>query len=408
MKKVLYVLGSFIIVLLIGINAIFYYENMYVKNFIPTSSEVSTNTKKPANQQPKKVVNTVKQKPQQPKEYKATLNFLGDVFFNGYLLKSYYDRQNNTYKFDDIFSNVKDIVYGDLNIFKFDSIVSSNYPVWTYNKYNAPSAVVQFLKDSGLNVAILSSYHIFDGKKVGLEDTIKNLENANIDYVGAKSSNDDQKSKIFDVNNIRVGIAAFSKELTGIYMDAYSSYKDYINILDKDSIKNELEYLKSLNCDVIIAYANWGYEHSINPTSEQKEFAKELVKYGADIVIGTHTHTIQPFEKIQVTDDEGKTKEGIVFYSLGNFLCDQTVIFPYNRFGLAVKLELTKKDDNISKKINVEPIYIFRRSRTNGYYYDFSILKARDILNRTDVRRSYIQYATKLLKNIEEWSKNIQ
>ncbi|WAM32989.1 CapA family protein [Caldicellulosiruptor morganii] len=413
MKKVLYVLGSFIIILLIGINAIFYYENMYIKNYIPVSEEVYNTPKS------QKTAVSSKEKPQPQKkspvqlqnrseEYRATIALVGDVFFSGYLLKSYYDRQTQSYSFGNIMENVRDITYADLSVFKFDSSLSENTPVSTSGKYNAPGEVLNLLKSAGLNVAVLSSSHIFDAKKQGLEDTIRNLKDAGISPVGVKLSSAEHASNVFDINNIRIGIAAFTKELSGIYLEDGSSYKEYVSTLDRDTIKNELEYLKGKSCDIIIAYTNWGYENSTSTTSEQREFAKELVRYGADIVIGTHTHTIQPFEKIQIDDENYGKREGVVFYSLGNFLCDQTVIFPYNRFGLTVRLELTKKDNRLTKRILVEPIYIFRKTRTNGNYYDFILLKAKDILNRTDVKKSYIQYAGKLLENVKDQLQKLQ
>lgn len=145
MRKLLYALGSFIIILLIGINALFYYENMYIKKYIPVSEEVSRKPQQktlPKTQQNKNTSAknnslSVKLK-SQPKEYKASLFMAGDVFFNGYLLKSYYDRQSQNYVFGDILENVKDITYADLSIFKFDSTITDNIPVSTYGKYNAP------------------------------------------------------------------------------------------------------------------------------------------------------------------------------------------------------------------------------------------------------------------------------
>lgn len=415
MRKLLYALGSFIIILLIGINALFYYENMYIKKYIPVTEEVYRkpqqptlpNTQQNKNTSAKNNSSSVKLKPQ-PKEYKASVFMAGDVFFNGYLLKSYYDRQSQAYTFGNILENVKDITYADISIFKFDSVVSDNIPISTYGKYNAPKETLDVLKSAGFNLAVLSSSHIFDGKVEGLQKTINNLKEAKIETVGVKLSQEEHTSKVFDINNIRIGIVAFTKELSSVYLGGRSIYKDFVSVLDRDEIQNELEYLKGLNCDIIIAYTNWGVENSNSVSFEQKEFAKELIKNGVDIVIGTHTHTIQPFEKVKVENESGNIKEGIVFYSLGNFLCDQTVIFPYNRFGLTVRLDLVKKEDKLTKKISVEPIYIFRKARRNASYYDFIVLKAKDILNRTDVKTSYIQYAKKLLEDVDKWLKSVQ
>ncbi len=214
MRKLLYALGSFIIILLIGINALFYYENMYIKKYIPVTEEVYRkpqqptlpNTQQNKNTSAKNNSSSVKLKPQ-PKEYKASVFMAGDVFFNGYLLKSYYDRQSQAYTFGDILENVKDITYADISIFKFDSVVSDNIPISTYGKYNAPKEALDVLKSAGFNLAVLSSSHIFDGKVEGLQKTINNLKEAKIETVGVKLSQEEHTSKVFD---IKKGKAFFS------------------------------------------------------------------------------------------------------------------------------------------------------------------------------------------------------
>lgn len=73
-----------------------------------------------------------------------------------------------------------------------------------------------------------------------------------------------------------------------------------------------------------------------------------------------------------------------------------------------MRLDLVKKENKLTKKISVEPIYIFRKTRRNASYYDFIVLKAKDILNRTDIKTSYINYAKKLLEDVDKWLKNVQ
>jgi poly-gamma-glutamate capsule biosynthesis protein CapA/YwtB (metallophosphatase superfamily) len=67
--------------------------------------------------------------------------------------------------------------------------------------------------------------------------------------------------------------------------------------------------------DKLLVNIHWGVEYNTEPTKAQKELAYAMIEAGADVIIGHHPHVIQPIEVYQ---------EGIIVYSLGNFLADQT------------------------------------------------------------------------------------
>ena len=68
------------------------------------------------------------------------------------------------------------------------------------------------------------------------------------------------------------------------------------------------------NADIVIVNIHWGVEYALNQTEQQQQLARNLINFGADIVIGSHPHVLQPVEKY---------KDGIIFYSMGNFVFDQ-------------------------------------------------------------------------------------
>lgn len=81
--------------------------------------------------------------------------------------------------------------------------------------------------------------------------------------------------------------------------------------------------------DLTVVYVHWGVEYNNLPSTEQVELGHKLIDAGADIVIGAHPHCLQPIEKYG---------NGIIFYSLGNFIMDQnnsftrdSVILQYNQ-----------------------------------------------------------------------------
>ena len=74
--------------------------------------------------------------------------------------------------------------------------------------------------------------------------------------------------------------------------------------------------------------------------------AEELAKAGADLIIGTHTHVLQPIDLINVTLEDGATRKAVVIYALGNFCTNQhlTAGVPTDltRYGILAQIDLAK------------------------------------------------------------------
>lgn len=84
----------------------------------------------------------------------------------------------------------------------------------------------------------------------------------------------------------------------------------------------------------VVVYPHWGEEYNLGTTSEQSKLAHEFIDAGADLVLGSHPHVVEPTEVYK-----GKA----VFYSLGNFVFDQHWNNSVSH-GLAVEVSLTKKE----------------------------------------------------------------
>lgn len=85
------------------------------------------------------------------------------------------------------------------------------------------------------------------------------------------------------------------------------------NIYSKEKAQKDISTVKD-KVDLIIVSMHWGEEYTTNPSSNQKQVAKELSEMGVNLVIGNHAHSIQPVEMVNDT---------LVFYALGNFISAQ-------------------------------------------------------------------------------------
>ena len=68
--------------------------------------------------------------------------------------------------------------------------------------------------------------------------------------------------------------------------------------------------------DFIVVCPHWGTEYKLQESKDQQQKAQFLADQGADLIIGTHPHVIEPVTWIQ----SASGKEVLVYYSLGNFI----------------------------------------------------------------------------------------
>lgn len=76
----------------------------------------------------------------------------------------------------------------------------------------------------------------------------------------------------------------------------------------------------------VVVYPHWGIEYSTDPSGFQRKEAHAFIDDGADLILGSHPHVIEPIEFYK-----GK----VIFYSMGNFVFDQSNSGPTSQ-GLSV------------------------------------------------------------------------
>jgi len=120
--------------------------------------------------------------------------------------------------------------------------------------------------------------------------------------------------------------------------------KPGIAFLQQDKMEADIKTART-KADLVVVFLHAGQEYAEKPDRWQVRFARCAVRAGADLVLGHHPHVIQRAEKYR-----GK----YIFYSLGNFVFDQTRV-QATREGLMVKIFLNKKG---VEKIEFLPVFI--------------------------------------------------
>ena len=297
----------------------------------------------------------------------ATLTFVGDLLFE----TNYYNAINSGEVEEQYFRLVKNYFFkDDLSIGNMEVVIGSeDMPVRGGDNYNfsAPIWVGDLVSSLDFEVLSTANNHAYDQGSAGIISTIDYYKNhTDILTVGTyKTREDTTKQHILEINGIRFGLLAYAMG-TNVKMDKDKEYmvslykqsgSNSVTAEDKARMKEEIESLNR-NVDVTILLMHWGSEYTFEPNATQKELAHFFNSLGVDIIVGNHSHNIQPIEWIL---GENKT---LVYYSLGNFVSADEYIERTNetfnnayQIGLLSSLVVTKENNHITiDNITTEPI----------------------------------------------------
>ena len=189
--------------------------------------------------------------------------------------------------------NVREILQSDdLTIVNFEGTLTTA-PVYKTNNefvFSAPPNYVSILKDGGIEAVALENNHVMDHGESGLRETKETLEAAGIVWS--------------DANNMGV----YRVKDVSIAMLTYQQYRSMVEEL-LVRVPNDVRNAK-LQHDIVIVNFHWGQELDYKPNRNQINLGRATIDAGADLVLGHHSHRINPIEKYQ-----GR----YIVYSLGNF-----------------------------------------------------------------------------------------
>lgn len=304
-----------------------------------------------------------------PEDKTIKMSVIGDIMCHNTNYNDAYNSETDSYDFSYVFQDIsKYFVDSDVTIGNLETTLSgrgigySSYPT-----FNTPEILATNLKDLGVDVLATANNHCLDKGYVGIERTIQELDNNGIAHTGTYSSEESSKEYLVkDVNGIKIAFLNYTYGTNGIKIPSGREY--CVNLIDDEKIVSDLENIKaSGEADLICTIMHWGEEYRLTPTDEQERLANLLFKNGADIVLGGHSHCLEPMEKRTITLDDGTTKDGFIIYSLGNFMSGQNKA--YTRQSVILNLQITKNGE--TNKISIDkvdyiPIYMYNYKAEEG------------------------------------------
>lgn len=266
--------------------------------------------------------------PQAEKVRRARLLFVGDLMMHKPQLAA--ARTGEGYDFSRSFRWLRRrFADADAVVVNLETTLSATGPYTGYPLFRSPLAVAGAMADAGVSVAVLANNHCCDGGGKGIRTTLDALDSVGIAHTGVFRDSIGYRVShplYFEAGAIRFALLNYTYGTNGMPVPAGC----LVNRMDTVRIAEELAAIDRDRAECIIAFMHWGNEYERRPDRTQRDLAAFLRRHGVDLVIGSHPHVVQPFERYE---------DGLVVYSLGNFLSNQRK--RYCNGGLLAGIEVT-------------------------------------------------------------------
>ena len=294
----------------------------------------------------------------QPTVERFTVLAVGDLMAHTPQLTS--ARVAEGYDFEPCFAPVAPrISAADIAIGNLETTLSGPERGYTgYPMFNTPDSFAEALVKSGFDVLTTANNHTLDRGTSGLTRTLDVLDGLGAQHTGAaRTAEEAERVLVADVNGAKVAILAYTYGMNGF--TAPSDKKWMVNVIDTARMAADVKRARELEPDLVIVSIHNGVEYQRQPSEAQKRVEMAMLEAGADVVLGSHPHVIQPMETVEITRPDGTPRTGFIIHSLGNFVSNQRE--RYRNTGLLLELGFEKDlRSGVTSLVSVEyvPVWV--------------------------------------------------
>ncbi len=298
--------------------------------------------------------------PEKDSVVNITMSFVGDLMCHVPQMTNA-KKADGTYDFNPSFKEIApflsaaDVTIGNLEC----TFAGTGRPYGGYPAFNSPDAYLTAIKNSGIDFLCMANNHTMDTGEEGLQRSLEKVRENNFGSTGTFDSQHDRDSiRVINIKGIKVAVLNYTYGTNGAYPSAKNKWM--LNVADSALVHDDVVHARATNADLVLVFYHWGIENKADPVAKQDSMFHWAADAGADLVIGSHPHVIEPVAFFK-TATNAKLDSGIVVWSLGNFLSNQ--YWRYTDAGVILTLSLQK---NITTgKISLEqtgyfPTWVYR------------------------------------------------
>lgn len=257
-----------------------------------------------------------------------TLVASGDVLAHTSVIeRANADAGGTRYDFLPMFEGVKPLISSaDLAICHMGTVYGADGDHTGNPAFKMPPQVAGGLAATGYDACSTASNHSLDDGARGVRRTLDALDLAGVRHAGsARTAQEAYTPTLLRAGSATVAHLAYTYGTDGFPMPQGQPWT--LNLVDRDRILADARAARRAGADVVVVSLHWGTEWQEQPDTQQMTLSRELTasrtdgRPDIDLILGTHAHVPQAYEKVNGT---------WVVYGMG----DQIAGEMFNRQGL--------------------------------------------------------------------------
>lgn len=317
-----------------------------------------------------------------------TLRMVGDNLMHMPLIRNA-EMPNGGYNFDSLYAKMaSSFQEADISVIVQETVLGgeslgySGYPL-----FNSPQEVGDAISRAGFDIVLHATNHTLDKGEQGITNTLNFWKKYPEMYVLGINETEDAYHTVnyIEKNGIKLAVLNYTTSINGMPLPSGKPYM--INIFDEEKAARDLAVAEE-NADFTIVFMHWGTEYSFSADKSQKELAQLMCDHGADLIMGSHPHVIEPVE--WVTSESGN--KTLVFYSLGNYVSRQKEAANLVGAMGEVKICFTEEQGAYIASASVMPTVTQYNSNSRGFY----VYPLKDYTDELAVAHGVAQYDGKV------------
>ncbi|MGW6918340.1 CapA family protein [Kitasatospora sp. NPDC054939] len=238
-----------------------------------------------------------------------TLIATGDVLPHSEIIRqAHEDAGRDGYDFAPMFAGVAPLIRdADIAICHMETVYGADGGPFTgYPSFKSPPQVARALKDAGYTSCDTASNHTLDDGPAGIRRTLDAMDAVGLAHTGsARDETEAGRPALMKAGGATVAQLAYTYGTNGIPLPAGRPWA--VNLIDRDRILADAHAARTGGADVVVVSIHWGTEWQDAPNQQQLTLARDLStgpdkgRSDIDLVLGTHAHVPQAYEKINDT-----------------------------------------------------------------------------------------------------------
>ncbi|MDO4343475.1 MAG: CapA family protein [Eubacteriales bacterium] len=324
-------------------------------------------------------------------EKEITIGCTGCMLLHSPFIDSYPDEEG-VYDFSSIYTYITPYYSApDYMTCEFEGALGGETLGYSgYPNFLSPDVIIENIRDSGVDLQMLATNHIYDGLSYGFSRTMEVYEEKGIPYTGVRRDEQQKHYYIADIQGIRVGFTDYvyettnvtggpDKSLNGMVMEQQDA--PLLNSFNYDELSSfysemqeNIRQMKSEGAVFFVAVMHWGTEYQLQEAQYQQEIAQKLCDMGINAVIGGHPHCEQPIDVLTSADGSNQM---FCIYSVGNALSNQRSFLMdemptgHTEDGVMVTMKLKRGAQGSVKLSGVDilPTWVYRYQENGSKYF---------------------------------------